>query len=374
MAPTAQEKAYMDGRFETKVLRSVGISLAKELPPLETIDYWSTYKWELAAKLMQCTFDRPGGQMKFENFQTWVDGDKSDTEALDGIPADIDYLMSAAASQMLEDINPGEKGLLRELVSIRLEDEVVFKKMADRPGVVKLRRIDRFFRKTEMAVTSRLKERYMKMAYNIGGTKSISSYMGEFGRVARAYYGTAFDTNQKAIVQDLVKSIYGVGLDANKVEQAIKLNCSLNQHDRSVTFRAAMEYLRELLANTERQSDVANNATESNGSGGKENRDKRPLSGNKRKMDKGSEPERKKGCRRCGKEHELNKCPKMTCFKCKGKGHGKDLCPSEHKADDDDDEEAAQEESNGNSKNDSEEEPTANNMVHDYAAGNGIMW
>ena len=42
-----------------------------------------------------------------------------------------------------------------------------------------------------------------------------------------------------------------------------------------------MEYLRELLANTERQSDVANNTMGNNGSGGKENRNKRPLSGNK---------------------------------------------------------------------------------------------
>ena len=34
-------------------------------------------------------------------------------------------------------------------------------------------------------------------------------------------------------------------------------------------------------------------------------------------------------CRRCGKKHKRNKCPKMTCFKCEGKGHGRDVCPSE---------------------------------------------
>lgn len=45
--------------------------------------------------------------------------------------------------------------------------------------------------------------------------------------IARVYFETAFETNQKTIVQDLVTSIYGVGLDANNVEQVIRVNCSL---------------------------------------------------------------------------------------------------------------------------------------------------
>ena len=247
--------------------------------------------------------------MKFEDFQTWVDGDKTDSEGVMDVPADIDFLMSAAVSRMREGVNPGEQSVFTELTSIRrMGNEEGLDDVMKRPGVVALRRIDRFVKKTEMAITSRLKDQYVKLAYNIGGTVSISSYMGKFGRIARAYYGTAFESNQRTIVQDLVKSIYGVGLDANKVEQAIKLNCSLNQGDKSVTFRAAMEYLRELLSNTERRSDLVNNAMEGNGNGGKEKSNKRPLSGNKHKMDKDSEPVKKRDCRRCGKEHELNKC------------------------------------------------------------------
>lgn len=66
-----------------------------------------------------------------------------------------------------------------------------------------------------------------------------------------------------------------------------------------------MEYLRELPSNTERQSDIANNATENNGSGGKENSNKRPLSGHKHKMDKVANLKRKRTAVDVAKEHEF---------------------------------------------------------------------
>lgn len=39
-------------------------------------------------------------------------------------------------------------------------------------------RIDRFVRKTEMAVTARLKTRYLALGYNIGGTGSLLDCSG----------------------------------------------------------------------------------------------------------------------------------------------------------------------------------------------------
>ena len=69
----------VNDRFDMKILRHVAARLAKDLPALESIDYWASYKWELGAKLVQATFDRPGGAMKFEDYKNWVDGSKTVT-------------------------------------------------------------------------------------------------------------------------------------------------------------------------------------------------------------------------------------------------------------------------------------------------------